>query len=84
MTLAPSVNDVDRSVQVVEPPVACLNRQSVGAGNVPGGGGGGGVEPARCVSVALVPAIVSVAVRSAPVFAATVNWTVPFPLPLGP
>jgi len=48
---------------------------AVGADNVPaaGGGGGGGVEPARCVTVALVPAIVSAAVRSAPVFAATVN-----------
>jgi hypothetical protein len=31
-----------------------------------------------------VPVIVSVAVRSAPVFAASVNWTVPSPAPEAP
>jgi hypothetical protein len=39
---------------------------------------------ARWVIAIAVPVIVSVAVRSGPVFAATANWTVPFPEPDAP
>jgi len=37
-----------------------------------------------CVTVNVDPAIVSVPVRAPPVFAATVNVTVPLPVPLAP
>ena len=47
-----------------------------------GGGGGGGGGVAVCDTVTLRPAIVSVAERSAPLFAATVTVTVVSPLPL--
>jgi hypothetical protein len=49
-----------------------------------GGGGGGGGEPAACDTVSVWPAIVSVPLRASAVFAATVNVTVPFPLPDAP
>jgi hypothetical protein len=39
---------------------------------------------ARCVMTMDVPVIVNVAVRSGPVLAATVNWTVPSPEPDAP
>src|SRR5262245_48538082 len=39
---------------------------------------------ARCVMAIAVPVIVSVAVRSAPVLAATENWTVPSAVPDAP
>ena len=39
---------------------------------------------AACVNVTAEPAMVMVPVRAAPVFAATVNWTVPLPLPDAP
>ena len=42
------------------------------------------VHGAACVTVNDCPAIVSVAVRAAPVFAATTTVTDPFPLPLPP
>lgn len=47
---------------------------------VQGGGGGG----AACITVNVCPATVSVPVRAAPVFAATVNVTLPFPTPFEP
>jgi hypothetical protein len=47
-----------------------------------GGGGGGGAAPCDTVKVWLATVIVPV--RAAPVFAATLNSTVPFPLPLAP
>ena len=53
----------------------------VGAESVPGGVGGGA---ALWVIVKVVPVIVSVALRAAPVFGATVNATVPLPLPDAP
>jgi hypothetical protein len=46
--------------------------------NVQGGGGGGG---AACDTVNVWPAMVSVPLRAAPVFAATAKATVPFPVP---
>ena len=46
-----------------------------------GGGGGGG---AACDTVKVCPAIVSVPVRAASVFAATANATVPLPVPDAP
>ena len=46
-----------------------------------GGGGGGG---AACDTVKVCPAIVTVPVRAAPVFAATVNATTPLPVPDAP
>src|SRR3954468_21190573 len=54
---------------------------SVGAARV--APGVGALMP-RCVIAIAVPATVRVAVRSAPVLAATVNWTVPLPLPVAP
>jgi hypothetical protein len=42
------------------------------------------VQGAFCVTVKVRPAIVNVPVRAFPLFAATVNWTVPLPLPLAP
>ena len=39
---------------------------------------------AACVTVNVRPAIVSVPIRDAPVLAATLNATVPFPLPVAP
>lgn len=44
-------------------------------------GGGGG---AACDTVKVCPAIVTVPVRAAPVFAATVNATAPLPVPDAP
>src|SRR5205823_1032680 len=46
-----------------------------------GGGGGGGGTGAACETVNVWPAIVTVPLRAAPLFAATVNATVPLPLP---
>jgi hypothetical protein len=46
-----------------------------------GGGGGAG---AACETVKVCPAMVIVPVRAPPEFAATLNSTVPFPLPLAP
>jgi len=43
-----------------------------------------GAETPTCVTVNVCPAMVSVPVRSAPVFASTVNATGPFPLPVAP
>ena len=48
-----------------------------------GGGGGGSGAPA-CETVNVWPATVSVPVRAAPVFAATVNATEPLPVPEAP
>ena len=42
------------------------------------------VHAVACVTVNVLPAIVSVPVRSAPELAATENVTVPLPLPLAP
>ena len=42
------------------------------------------VHGAACVTVKACPATVSVPVRSAPVFAAMVKFTVPLPLPFAP
>ena len=49
-----------------------------------GGGGAGGLLLAACVTVNARPAIVSVPVRAAPVLAATLNVTVPLPVPVEP
>jgi len=49
--------------------------------NVHGGGGGGGGGAAACDTVNVLPAAVIVPLRAAPVFAATVNDTLPLPLP---
>jgi len=50
-----------------------------------GGGGGGGAPPAAaCVTVNARLAIVSVPVREAPVFAATLNPTEPLAVPAAP
>src|SRR6185503_17315220 len=57
------------------------------AGDCPDGGpspGGVTTMPAAWRSVSIVPAMVSVPVRAAPTFGATVNCTEPFPLPLAP
>ena len=43
-----------------------------------------GVGAAACVTVKVRPAIVSVPMRAAPVFAATVKPTDPLPVPLAP
>ena len=43
-----------------------------------------GLYGALCVMVIAVPVIVNVAVRAAPVFGATVNWTTPSPTPDAP
>jgi hypothetical protein len=56
------------------PPTGAL---AVGAASVP-------VGAPLCVSETVEPAIVSVAVRSVPVSAATAKATVPLPLPLAP
>jgi hypothetical protein len=46
---------------------------------------GGGVDAAAaCETVIVVPPTVRVPVRAAPVLAATLNWTLPFPLPVAP
>ena len=42
------------------------------------------VQPLACVTVCVCPAIEMDPVRSGPVFAATVNATVPLPVPLAP
>ena len=39
---------------------------------------------AACVTVTLLPAIITLAVRAPPVLAATLNVTVPLPVPLAP
>jgi len=66
---------------IVCPPIGAL---APGADNVTGIGGGADVD-ARCVMVTVEPAIVSVPVRSAAdAFDATVNCTVPLPLPEPP
>lgn len=59
----------------------CDERSSV---NVHGGGGGGGAGGAACETVNVFPAAVIVPVRAAPVFAATLNATVPLPVPDAP
>jgi hypothetical protein len=65
----------------VTPPIGEL---ALGADIVTGIVGGCEVA-ARCVIVAVDPAMVIVPVRSlVPVFAATVNCTVPLPVPLAP
>ena len=71
------------TVTVAVPPAdvkACDARSSV---NVHGGGGGG-AGGAACETVNVLPAAVIVPVRAAPVFAATVNATLPFPAPEAP
>jgi hypothetical protein len=42
------------------------------------------VTPVRCVTVKVWPAIVTVPVRSAPVFAVRLRRTDPFPVPVAP
>lgn len=49
-----------------------------------GGGGGGGLLLAACITVNVRPAIVSVPVRAAPLFAATLKATEPLPAPIAP
>ena len=44
----------------------------------------GGAPTAACETVNVLPAMVSVPLRDAPVFAATVNVTDPLPTPLAP
>jgi hypothetical protein len=46
--------------------------------------GGGGVAAAACETVNVLPAAVTEPVRAAPEFAATVNETVPLPVPDAP
>jgi hypothetical protein len=53
-----------------------LGDTGVGADSV----GGGAATAARCVIVTVLPAIVSVLVRSAPVLVATVKLAVPLPV----
>jgi len=48
------------------------------------GGGGGGGGAAACDTVNVLPAAVMVPLRAVPEFAATVNETVPFPVPDAP
>jgi hypothetical protein len=55
-----------------------------GGGDGGGGDGGSGLLPAACVTVKARPAIVSVPVRSAPLFAATLNVTEPLPVRVVP
>ena len=42
------------------------------------------VQPLACVTVCVCPPIVTVAVRTGPVFAATLRFTVPLAVPLAP
>ena len=58
----------------------------MGADNVTAAGGGGGVveAAAACEIVTVTPPTVNVPVRAAPVLAATLKLTVPFPLPVAP
>lgn len=53
-------------------------------GGVGGGGAGAGAAGAACETVNARPPIVKVPVRAAPVLAATLNPTEPFPVPLAP
>ena len=66
-----------RVTVMVCPPTGEL---AVGVESTPGGG----KAAALCVMVNAVPAIVSVAVRPPPVFVATANVTVPFPVAEAP
>jgi hypothetical protein len=66
-----------RVTVMVWPPTGEL---AVGAESTPGGG----AAAALCVMVNVVPAIVNVALRAAPVFAATANVAVPLPVPEAP
>lgn len=63
------------------PPCLRTSRLFADSVNVHGGGGGGG---AACDTVNVWPAMVSVPLRAAPVFAATVNATLPAPVPDAP
>src|SRR5207248_2856580 len=64
-----------RGTLMIEAPP--IGETATGADSVPGVGG----AAALCEIVNAVPATVSVAVRAAPVFAATENVVVPLPLP---
>jgi len=55
-----------------------------GAGGGAGGGGGSGLLLAACVTVKTLPAIVTVPVRAAAPFTATLNVTEPLPAPVAP
>jgi hypothetical protein len=73
---------VGRAVVTVTPPTGEL---ALGADSVTDVGGGCVPVAPRCVIITVDPAIVIVPVRSlVAVFAATVNCTVPFPVPLAP
>jgi hypothetical protein len=66
-----------------EPPLSATSCDAGEIVNVHGGGGGGGAA-AACDTVKVCPPMVSVPVRAAAVFAATLNATVPLPVPDAP
>jgi hypothetical protein len=65
-----------------EPPTSATVCEVGAIEKVHGGGGGGG--GAACATVNVWPPIVSVPLRTAPVLAAAVNATAPFPVPDAP
>jgi hypothetical protein len=66
-----------------EPPVSATFWLDGAMENVHGGGGGGG-GAAACVTLNVLPPALIVADRSAPVLDATLNATVPLPVPDAP
>jgi hypothetical protein len=66
------------------PPAAAISCAVGEIENVHGGGGGGGGGGAACDSVKVWPPTEIVAVRAVPVFASTLNATVPLPVPDAP
>jgi len=70
--------DVDTAIGVPLPPAAPIDCLSGAIMNVHG------VDAPSCVTVKVRPAMVSVPVRAAPVFAVTVKPTDPLPVPVSP
>ena len=68
------------TVTLPEPPSDEIDCEVGEIEKVHGGGGGG----AACDTVKVCPAMVSVPLRAAPVFTATVNETDPLPVPVAP
>jgi hypothetical protein len=66
-----------------EPPLSATSCEAGAIVNVHGGGGGGGAA-AACDTVKVCPPMVRVPVRAAAGFAATLNATVPLPVPDAP
>jgi len=71
--------NMGRPASIVSPPTGALALGADRAGPTVGAG-----AAARWVIEMAVPAMVSVAMRSAPELTATLNWTVPLPVPLAP